>query len=501
VNLKSKDSVTTWMHASSIIVGYGESCPLKQEQKGNDLHHYRMIINLIYKILLNLETNSLNVEEKWASDVDTLVDGLILLYQDPHSYSGKFTEKMHRMRHLVENYQLHGAFKTSNTFHWERAHQFFTKWAFEFVGRHGNENSPTPPKSKMLLEVYKVFLATFLLPAEGASFRNEVSVSDKENGNKCTAQENGDDYTSNGDDYTSNGDDYTSNGAARVSILIDTQEDLAKRYSLQSSEVQFFQKVYKSFSMTTSSSKARGSIPLPFPDTRHGLNYQLGHCVVLEDAPNDIPAFAVINAIMKSTKTSKIFVLLERLYSTKQIDKSHCMYCSMDDIYYPSNCHLEPLCRTCVIEPKAKAAKIRKSREENDKKRYGRNEASIIKKEKGRNYTPKKMADNARIRATKRAEEVAEGREQKSMEEKARACGKLPMEDGVKALNHDSRMRQLSKLFPDLHKIPHEHYHTDGVVQVVEIGNLVTKINMVLDVRHEGPHRAFFYLKKVLRNM
>ena len=44
---------------------------------------------------------------------------------------------------------------------------------------------------------------------------------------------------------------------------------------------------------------------------------------------------------MKSTKTSKIFVLLECLYSTEQIDKNHCRYCSIDDIYHPSNCHLE----------------------------------------------------------------------------------------------------------------------------------------------------------------
>ena len=74
----------------------------------------------------------------------------------------------------------------------------------------------------------------------------------------------------------------------------------------------------------------------------------------------------------------------------------------------------------------------------------------------------------------------------------------------VKPDDHDKKMNDLSLLFPDLHHFPYDHYHTTGSFDFIEIGNIVTKVNMVLDHRafREGSkYRAFFYLKNTLRNM
>ena len=171
VKIKSSDSVFAWLHACLIVVGYGDNCPLSQEGN-NELHHYRMIMNLVTRLLIELETETIDVEQEWINKVDTIVEGIILLLQDPHMYMKHGTEKMHRLRHLTENYCLHGSFKNSNTSHWERAHSFFTKFAFENVGRHGREHSELPPKAKMLLEVYSVFLATYRMK-QGAKYRSD----------------------------------------------------------------------------------------------------------------------------------------------------------------------------------------------------------------------------------------------------------------------------------------------------------------------------------------
>jgi hypothetical protein len=73
-----------------------------------------------------------------------------------------------------------------------------------------------------------------------------------------------------------------------------------------------------------------------------------------------------------------------------------------------------------------------------------------------------------------------------------------------KPRDHDESMQKLLELFPDLHHIPFQHYHTTGSVDLVEIGNVVTKINMIRDHRAyqvKSKNRAFFYLEDTLRNM
>lgn len=161
VKMKSADSMATWMHGSSIILGYGLHSALLNSN-GNELHHYRIGMNLVILLLMELENTDIAVGKEWKSNVNAIVDGIILVFQDPHMYSGNGTEKMHRLRHIVNNYHLHGSFKTSNTAHYERCHSVFTKETFENVGRFGKESSKVaPPRVKMILEVYSIFISTF----------------------------------------------------------------------------------------------------------------------------------------------------------------------------------------------------------------------------------------------------------------------------------------------------------------------------------------------------
>ena len=73
-----------------------------------------------------------------------------------------------------------------------------------------------------------------------------------------------------------------------------------------------------------------------------------------------------------------------------------------------------------------------------------------------------------------------------------------------KPYGHDASMQELSNLFPTLHQIPYEHYHTTGAHAIVEVGNVVTKVNMIRDHRafnRNLTNRGFFYIKEHVGNM
>jgi hypothetical protein len=321
VKIKSSDSVFAWLHACLIVVGYGDNCPLSQEGN-NELHHYRMIMNLVTRLLIELETETIDVEQEWINKVDTIVEGIILLLQDPHMYMKHGTEKMHRLRHLTENYCLHGSFKNSNTSHWERAHSFFTKFAFENVGRHGREHSELPPKAKMLLEVYSVFLATYRMK-QGAKYRSddvepedndyqiagvayvlsEINVSDLVNKWYRVALASWKKYVK-------------EKKNKRKAEQVDEEEPPEYTLPPELKNVRFYAQVQKSFAMST-------TVPIPSKDVcladgRRSQKYYIGSCVVLESAPDDVPSFAIIDGIVKTE--TKIFLLLEYIYSSKTIN-------------------------------------------------------------------------------------------------------------------------------------------------------------------------------------
>ena len=74
----------------------------------------------------------------------------------------------------------------------------------------------------------------------------------------------------------------------------------------------------------------------------------------------------------------------------------------------------------------------------------------------------------------------------------------------TKPLGHDASMQKLSKLFPKLHQIPYEHYHTTGAHAIVEVGNVVTKLIMIRDYRafnKSSKFRGFFYVDLHVSNM
>ena len=505
--------MTKWVHAFLIVIGYGPSCPLSSI--GNDLHHYRMIVNLIVMIVLELETDSMTVKKTWSSRLTQLVDGLICLLEDPHMYKKHGTEKMHRMRHLANDYYLHGCFKSQNTSHWERGHSFFTKWAYDVVGRHGRDHSQLPPQAKMLLEVYTMFLATFFVKTEGPTYRDD-NASD---GEETDEEEDADLVKEKVNPvvpahvHVAPASGYVETGLAKVQVSLvpsisvqqkyrlafqsDTQDRLDKlrdHHALQSDNWKkrnarlisnleekeaesseenieyarpptldsacFYKQAFKSFSLTTTVTGIDDPKKLlALPDGRTSQKYDVGSCIVLEHAPDGVPSFAVIDAIIMDNKTNesaKIFVLVEYLYSRRaHLDTSRkCNYCQLKkkDLYVASYC-IENQCKVCV-KPPGDPSPVYES-DESDEEEDGEAE-------------PKKKVKK------------------------------------YKSIHHDKSMDALSKSFPYLHCIPYPHYHTTGSYDLIEIGNIVTKVNMVLDHRafpDRSTHRAFFYLEKTLRNM
>ena len=485
VNLVSSDAVTTWIHASHIVIGYGDTCALGR--KGNDLHHFRMIINLITLILVELQTDDIRVLTEWAQKVNTMVDGLILLFQDPHMYSKEGTEKMHRMRHLVEDFVTHGNFKSPNTAHWEKGHRWFTKWAFDRVGRHGRQHANLPPLAKMILEVYTMFLATFFMRDQGpAPFRPEnkkkpVPLNPEESVRPEVTKKTPRVHKVG----------YVETKMATVKLQESSpNEKVNKIYrtayqhcleevrdgTLDSKDTappllanaKFYKQVYKSFTMTTTLSVIKkDSHVLQAPDKRYGQVYNIEDVVVLEAAPGDTAQFAVIDAIVldDTGPTSKIFLLLEYCYAPLRAKDSvqaaknkgsveatkNCVFCNEDDFYQVSNCIAQE-CRICLPVRSA-------TYESSD------SESSESDDDEGNSKTKNK-----------------------------------------KPPDHDASMMELIKTFPDLHRIPFKHYHTTGMVDLVEIGNVVTKAHMIRDHRAFRPansssKRGFFDMAQTLRNM
>ena len=371
IKIKSSDSVFAWLHACFIVIGYGDDCPLSYEG-GNELHHYRMIMNLVRSILIELETTSIHIDNEWINKVDTMVEGIILLLQDPHMYMKHGTEKMHRLRHVTDNFRMHGSFKNSNTSHWERGHTFFTKQVFENVGRHGREHCDLPPKAKMLLEVYSIFISTYFMK-EGAKYREDpvedelavkvvgVDIEDK------VALDNDDEVAVIIENKVAldNEYNYLEAGIARTENAMEMVDDMVKKwYRLayaswkkgveetknkknreklkrkaesttgpaplrqpendppeftlppELNDAFFYRTVQKSFAMTT-------AVPIPsvaicLDDGRRSQKFSIGSCVVLETAPEDVPSFAIIDGIVKTE--TKIYLLLEYIYSSKTMN-------------------------------------------------------------------------------------------------------------------------------------------------------------------------------------
>ena len=151
LKLVTGTSIISWMYMSTIVIGYGRTACLGS--KGNDLHHFRIAMNCIYKLMKALETEEVAVTPEWELKVTKLVEVLLVVLADPHVYSGKPTEKMHRMLHLVENFKEHGCFKVSNTFHYEKSHQYFTKKMYNSVGKQSRHTDQGGPQLRMILQV------------------------------------------------------------------------------------------------------------------------------------------------------------------------------------------------------------------------------------------------------------------------------------------------------------------------------------------------------------
>ena len=157
LKLKTGTSIISWIYMSTIALGYGTTACLSK--LGNDLHHFRIAMNCMYKLMILLETEELEVTDEWESEVHDLVDAMLLVLEDPHVYNSKKgeprrTEKMHRMLHLVENFKEHGCFKVTNTFHWERCHSYFTKKVYNAVGRQARKSESGGPHLRMIVQVY-----------------------------------------------------------------------------------------------------------------------------------------------------------------------------------------------------------------------------------------------------------------------------------------------------------------------------------------------------------
>lgn len=152
MKLKKGTSIISWIYMSTIVMGYGETAGLSSVS--NDLAHFRVTMNCIYLLLKKLETEELEVTEEWKKEVTDLSNALVLVLQDPHVRDAKEpTEKMHRLLHLVQNFEEHGCFKVSNLFHLEKCHAYFTKQVYDSVGKQSRGSDRTGPHLKMIFEV------------------------------------------------------------------------------------------------------------------------------------------------------------------------------------------------------------------------------------------------------------------------------------------------------------------------------------------------------------
>lgn len=148
MKLTAGTSMISWVYTASIVAGYGNSASLFYEK--NDLHHFRIAMNLLALLLKELETVEVEVSQAWVNRVDNLVEGLHLILEDPH-VSGKRSEKMHRMLHITQNFRENGSFKLSNTFHWEKGHLYHSKHVYQASSKSARNSETSGPKLRMLL--------------------------------------------------------------------------------------------------------------------------------------------------------------------------------------------------------------------------------------------------------------------------------------------------------------------------------------------------------------
>ena len=178
MRLTAGTSITSWIYMSTIVMGYGDQASLRYQK--NDLFHFRIAMNCLFKLLKELETTEVNYNEEWGERVDNLVQGVHLVLEDPHVSPGSKTEKMHRMLHLVQNFKDNGIFKVSNLSHYERSHSYFSKHVYAATGKDSREYGTTGPNMRMLLYVLMDMLMSVVSNPEDDLYGDDEDDSDQE---------------------------------------------------------------------------------------------------------------------------------------------------------------------------------------------------------------------------------------------------------------------------------------------------------------------------------
>lgn len=298
-------------------------------------------------------------------------------------------------------------------------------------------------------------------------------------------------------------------------------------------EAVFYQDVRKPFCLTLK----KTNVPVPIgPDGRFGQEYTIGACVVLESAPNNEPTFAVIDGIVESCyglngvryDQPKIFLLIEYLFTSQKnpVLTKTCNYCMYlkNDHYVPSEC-LENGCMLCseVVpekplhgmkppgdEPVPAAAKEKTIPESKDNEEDEGSDSSYEEDGSVDSDLEHLIDSDEEEQKELHLIEIDEKEEEQLYESKTKKKYDVEQVDTEivpktrKTKDHDRKMMELLVRFPGLHRIPYEHYHTNSVSDLVEISNVVTKVNMIRDHRAfpgQTKCRAFFYIERSAKNM